>query len=49
MVSYNDKSFEIKMISSITPCITAVWLWAKTLHIYEIRFPYLKDKFLVKT
>ena len=49
MVSYNDKGFGIKRISSITPCIAAVWLWAQTLHIYEIRFPYLKDKILVKT
>lgn len=49
MVSYNDKGFGIKRISSITPYITAVWLWAQTLHVYEIRFPYLKDKILVKT
>lgn len=49
MVSYNNKGFGVKRISSITPYIAAVCLWAKTLHVYEIRFPYLKDKFLVVT
>lgn len=49
MVSCNDNGFGIKRISIITPYIAAVWLWAQTLHVYEIRFPYLKDKILVKT
>lgn len=39
----NDKGFGIKRISSITPYIAAVWLWAKTLHVYEIRFSYIPD------
>lgn len=43
MFSNNDKGFGIKRISSITPCIAAVWPWAKTLHVYEIRFSYLRD------